>query len=48
MGDLGEGMRSRLIKCNGVETIIFDRYDGISAKDHERQTRTEEDLPSIK
>ena len=36
-------MRSRLIKYNGVETyVIFDRYDGISAKDHERQRRAGE------
>ena len=43
MGDLAEGMCSRLIKYNGVETyIIFDLYDGISWKDHERQMRTGE------
>ena len=43
VGDLADGMRSRLIKYNGVETyVIFDRYDGISAKDHERQRRAGE------
>ena len=43
VGDLADGMRSRLIKYNGVETyVIFDRYDGISAKDHERQRRARE------
>ncbi len=43
VGDLAEGMRSRLIKYNRVETyVIFDRYDGISAKDHERQRRAGE------
>ena len=43
VGDLADGMRSRLIKYNGVETyVIFDRYDGISAKDRERQRRAGE------
>ena len=43
VGDLADGMRSRLIKYNGVETyVIFDRYDGISAKDHETQRRAGE------
>ena len=43
VGDLADGMRSRLIKYNGVETyVIFDRYDDISAKDHERQRRAGE------
>ena len=43
VGDLADGMRSRLINYNGVETyVIFDRYDGISAKDHERQRRAGE------
>ena len=43
VGDIADGMRSRLIKYNGVETyVIFDRYDGISAKDRERQRRAGE------
>ena len=47
MGDLAEGMRSRVIKYNEVGTHagchkLFDRYVGISAKDHERQRRAGE------
>ena len=38
VGDLAKGMETRLIHYRGAETyVIFDRYDGISAKDHERQ-----------
>ena len=40
VGDLAKGMETRLINYKGAETyVIFDRYDGISAKDHERQRR---------
>jgi hypothetical protein len=40
VADLAEGMKSRLINYRGTETyVIFDRHDGISAKDHERQRR---------
>ena len=36
-------LKSRFINYGGVETyIIFDRHDGISAKDHERQRRAGE------
>ena len=43
VGDLAQGMKSRLINYGSVETyIIFDRHDGISAKDHERQRRAGE------
>ena len=46
LGDLAECMRSRLIKYNGIyrhmQDVIFDRYAGISAKDHEKQRRAGE------
>ena len=42
-GDLAEGMKTHLINYRdyrGAETyVIFDQYDDISAKDHERQRR---------
>ena len=40
LGDVANGMKYRLGKHSGVGTyVIFDRYDGASAQDHERQRR---------
>jgi hypothetical protein len=40
VGDLTKGMATRLVKYGKAETyVIFDQYDGVSAKDHERKRR---------
>jgi hypothetical protein len=45
VSDLANGMKSHLPNYRGVETyVIFDQYDGISAKDHERHRRAGEGL----
>ena len=55
VSDVANGMTSRLVKhsrskcLHSVDTyVIFDRYEGASAKDHERQRRAGEGhKPSI-
>ncbi len=43
VSDVANGMKSRLTSYKGAITyVIFDRYDGVSAKDHERQRRAGE------
>ena len=36
--DLAESMKSRLVRHPGAEIyVIFDQYEGVTAKDHERE-----------
>ena len=38
VGDIAKAMNSRLKSYRATETyVIFDQYDCVSAKDHERQ-----------
>ena len=40
-GGIVESLNARLAMCGPAENIlVFDRYDDVSAKDHERQRRT--------
>ena len=42
VADIAKGMKTRLERYNAETYVIFDRYDGVSAKDHERSSRAGE------
>ena len=48
VSDLAAGMGPRLKRYNTKTFVIFDRYEQVSAKDHERQRRAGESYPEYR